>query len=67
VFFEEMMFSTLFISVILSTKYDRTSTSKDAVLATLTVAITLNGLVGMSGAEEGGCFNPTIGFTVPTF
>jgi glycerol uptake facilitator-like aquaporin len=67
VFFEEMMFSTLFIAVILSTKYDRTSTSGDGVLATLTVAITLNGLVGMTGAEEGAAFNPTIGFTVPTF
>lgn len=67
VFFEELMFTAIFISVILSTKYDRTSTSKDAVLATLTVAITLNALVGMVGSEEGGCFNPTIGFTAPTF
>ena len=37
------------------------------MLGALTVAITLNGLIGMVGADTGGCFNPTIGLTVDTF
>jgi glycerol uptake facilitator-like aquaporin len=67
IFFIEMMFTTMFISVILHTKYGKTAPTEDAMIGTITVALTLYGLIGMVGASDGGCFNPTIGLTVTTF
>jgi len=60
------MFTTIFISVIVHTKYAVTTSTKDGVLGTLAIAITLGTIAGMVGASSGGCFNPTIGLTETT-
>jgi hypothetical protein len=57
----------IFISVILHTKYSKVAPTNDPMLGALTVAMTLLGMIGMVGADSGGCFNPTIGLTVDTF
>jgi hypothetical protein len=48
VYFEEAMFTFLFIGVILHCKYSNVASTKDGVLACLTIAVTLYGLVSMS-------------------
>jgi len=63
VYLEEALFTFLFISVIIHTKYENVAPSKDGVLNTLTIALTLFGLVCMASADTGACFNPTIGIT----
>ena len=60
------MFTAIFISVIVHTKYPVTTSTKDGVLGTLAIAITLATVAGMVGASSGGCFNPTIGLTETT-
>lgn len=67
VFFEEFMFSTIFIGVILHTKYSKIAATKDGMLGALTVAITLYAMASMVGADSGGCFNPTIGVSETTY
>lgn len=68
-YFEEAMFSFLFIGVILHCKYSNVASTSDGVLACLTIALTLYGLVSMSQLQTGACFNPTIGisFTIMEF
>jgi glycerol uptake facilitator-like aquaporin len=63
VYFEEAMFSFLFLGVILHCKYSNVASTRDGVLACLTIAITLFGLVSMAALQTGACFNPTIGIT----
>jgi glycerol uptake facilitator-like aquaporin len=67
VYLIEMFFTILFVSVILHTKYSKTSPTNDGVIGTLTVVFSLLGLIKMVGSDSGGCFNPTIGITVSTF
>jgi hypothetical protein len=42
------MFSFLFIGVILHCKYNNVASTRDGVLASLTIALTLYGLVSMA-------------------
>lgn len=63
VYIEEAMFTFLWISVILHTKYNNVSSSNDGVLNCLTIAFTLYGLVSMIADQTGACLNPTIGIT----
>ena len=67
VYLIEMFFTILFVGVILHTKYGKTAPTSDGVIGTLTVVMTLYGLISMVGSDSGGCFNPTIGITVSTF
>jgi len=67
VYFQETIFTILFISVIIHTKYGKTTPAEDGMVGAATVAITLYALASMEGADSGGCFNPTIGLTVSTF
>jgi glycerol uptake facilitator-like aquaporin len=60
------MFTSIFISVILHTKYPITTSTNDGVLGALAIAITLATVAGTVGASSGGCFNPTIGLTETT-
>ena len=60
------MFTAIFISVIVHTKYPVTTSTKDGILACLAIAISLMTVAGMIGANTGGCFNPTIGLTETT-
>ena len=66
VYFEEAVFSFLFIGVILHCKYSNVASTRDGVLACLTIALTLYGLVSMASLQTGACFNPTIGITFTT-
>lgn len=62
-----MIFTILFVGVILHTKYKKTAPTDDGFVAMMTVSLTLWALIGMVGGDFGGCFNPTIGITVVTF
>jgi glycerol uptake facilitator-like aquaporin len=66
VFLEETVFTWIFITVICHTKYEKTLSTTDGFLGALVVAITLFCIASMIGAEDGGCFNPTIGLTEST-
>lgn len=60
------MFTCIFISVILHTKYPITTSTLDGALGAFAIAITLATVAGTVGASSGGCFNPTIGLTETT-
>jgi glycerol uptake facilitator-like aquaporin len=67
VYLIESIFTILFVGVVLQTKYEKTTPTKDGFVAAITIVLTLLALIGMVGGDSGGCFNPTIGLTVSTF
>jgi glycerol uptake facilitator-like aquaporin len=56
IFWVELLCTTLFVSLILSVKFH--DAAKDGALA---VAITLFGMIHLSGPISGGCLNPAVG------
>jgi len=62
-----MIFTILFVGVILHTKYSKIAPTSDGFIGTITVLLTLYVLIAADGSDSGACFNPTIGITLSTF
>ena len=59
IFWNEMILSTFFVSVILTAKY--LNGAKDLFLNGLVIGLTLFTVINISGAHRIGCFNPAVG------
>ncbi len=55
----EMIFTALFVSVILAIKFKLTL---DGLWGPFAVSLTLYGMISTMANRTGGCFNPAVGF-----
>lgn len=67
VFFVEMIFTFIFVSSIIHVKYSKITSTKDGMLASLLIALSLFGCIAMSNRMTSACLNPIVGFTATIF
>ena len=65
VFWNEMILTAFFVSVILTAKY--LNGAKDLFLNGLVIGLTLFTVICIGGGLSGGCFNPAVGLVQPLF
>jgi glycerol uptake facilitator-like aquaporin len=61
VFFVEMIGTAVFVSLIMAIKYY--TPSKNGPLGGLSIAMTLYGMILVTGKVSGGCLNPAVAFS----
>ena len=66
VLINEIILTSVFVSVILMVKGMRTSPSADGMAGALVIVLTLLACI-KTGGKLGGCFNPAVGLSVGTF